>query len=199
MQRPMSITLAQTWLPRVGVQYDVLRVVLGSLFVAICAQITIPIQPVPITGQTLAVLLVGAALGSRLGALAMLAYLGEGLVGLPVFAGFNSAWSPSSMGMPVIVGPTAGYLVGFVVAAFVVGWLAERGWDRRAWSTIVAMIIGNAIIYLFGVAWLSTLLQSISKGIQFGMLPFLVGDAIKIAIAAGVLPGAWVLSGPRKK
>lgn len=199
MQRPMSITLAQTWLPRVGVQYDALRVVLGSLFVAICAQITIPLQPVPITGQTLAVLLVGAALGSRLGALAMLAYLSEGLAGLPVFASFNSAWTPSSMGMPVIVGPTAGYLVGFVVAAFVVGWLAERGWDRQAWSTVVAMVIGNAIIYLFGVAWLSTLLQSVSKGIQFGMLPFLVGDAIKIAIAAGVLPGAWVLSGPRKK
>jgi biotin transport system substrate-specific component len=188
------LTLATSWWPRAGVGPDVLRVVLGSLLVALCAQISIPIQPVPITAQTLGVLLVGALLGGRLGALSLLAYLGEGLVGLPVFAGGMGAWSPSSVpGVPVILGPTAGYLAGFVLAAGLVGWLAERGWDRRVLTAALAMVLGNLIIYAVGLAWLARFVPSGSL-LALGMLPFLPGDALKVVLAAAALPGAWSLT-----
>ncbi len=109
-------------------------VLAGSALVALAAQLRIdlPFSPVPVTGQTFAVLVVGAVLGARLGAAALLTYLVEGLAGLPVFAGGTSAWTPSSAGVPVIAGPTAGYLVGFVAAAAIVGALAERGFDRTS-------------------------------------------------------------------
>jgi len=197
--RTSRLTLAQLWWPRVGVQPDLARVVLGSLFVALCAQISIPLRPVPITGQTLGVLLVGALLGRRLGALALLAYLGEGLVGLPVFAGGTSAWSPSSVpGVPVIIGPTAGYLIGFVPAAFLVGWLAEHGWDRRVLSAAAAMALGNVVIYVLGLAGLARFVPPASL-LPLGLLPFLPGDALKIALAAAVLPGAWALTPGRRE
>lgn len=175
--------------------HNVILIVLFSLLLGISAQIAIPLPftPVPITMQTLMVLLTGMLLGSRLGSITILAYLAEGLAGLPVFAGGTSAWSPSSIpGVSVLLGPSAGYLVGFVFAAALVGWLAERGWDRVWWTTALAMVLGNVVIYAFGVGWLSTFL-GLSTAIGAGMLPFLIGDAIKIALAVIALPGGWAL------
>jgi biotin transport system substrate-specific component len=165
---------------------DLSLILLGSLFVALFAQIEIPMLPVPITGQTFAVLLVGALLGSKRGAAAMIAYIVEGAAGLPFFAGGAS-------GMAILTGATAGYLVGFVVAAYVIGLLAERGLERSVRTSIIPFLIGTLIIYLFGVAWLSIVLGSLAQGIQFGLLPFLIGDAIKLIAAALLLPGAWKL------
>ncbi len=170
---------------------DVLLVLGGSLFTALMARITIPLPftPVPITGQTLAVLLVGAALGSRRGALSMAAYVLEGALGLPVFAG-------GTAGLRRLTGPTGGYLIGFIAAAFVTGWLAERGWDRRPLWTALAMLIGNAVIYLFGLPWLAMFLGGFAgpKGaLALGLLPFIPGDLLKLALAAFLLPSAWWL------
>ena len=194
MLKATTLTLAQSWWPRVDLQSNAVRLVLGSVLVAVCAQINIPLQPVPITGQTLGVLLAGAVLGSRLGALSLAAYLAEGLAGLPVFAGGTNAWTPTrTPGVPVILGPTAGYLVGFVAAAYVVGWLAERGWDRRVLTAALAMVVGNLVIYALGLAGLARFVPAGSL-LPFGLLPFLPGDALKIALAAAVLPGAWALT-----
>src|SRR5215204_5351335 len=153
---------------------DAVRVVLFSAFVAL-------------TLQTLGVLFTGAVLGSRRGALALLLYLTEGALGLPVFAGGAS-------GVGYMLGPTGGYLVGFVVAAGVVGRLAQRGWDRRLVWAAVAMVIGNVIIYVCGVAWLAVFLGDLWGALVKGMLLFVVGDLIKIAVAALTLPGGWKLA-----
>jgi biotin transport system substrate-specific component len=166
---------------------DAVLVVLFSAFVALTAQVEIPLWPVPLTLQTLGVLFTGAVLGSRRGALALLLYLTEGALGLPVFAGGAS-------GVGYMLGPTGGYLVGFVVAAGVVGWLAQRGWDRRLVWAAVAMVIGNVIIYACGVAWLAVFLGDLWGALVKGMLLFVVGDLIKIAVAALTLPGGWKLA-----
>lgn len=174
----------------------VVAVVAGSALITLAARVAIPLpfSPVPITGQTFAVLLVGAALGSRLGALTVLSYLAEGLAGLPVFAGGTSAWSPGAAGAPVIVGPTAGYLAGFVLAAFVVGWLAERGLDRHVAGTLFAMALGNVAIYALGLLWLARFVGA-DRAVPLGLVPFLVGDALKIVLAAVALPAAWRVVG----
>ena len=190
-----TATMADAVLPRTGgVAGDALLVVGSTVLLAALAQVSVPLPftPVPITGQTLGVLLVGALLGSRRGGLAMLTYLGEGLAGLPVFAGGTSAWTPSTAGVPWIVGPTAGYLLAFPLAAFVVGILAERGWDRHVGSTVAMMAIGNLLIYVVGLAWLG---QYVGYGrvLGLGLVPYLPGDAVKILIAATVLPGGWRL------
>ena len=194
-------TLAAAALPRTAVHgpTTVLRsalLVLGaSLFVALSAQISIPMWPVPLTGQTLAVLLTGAVLGSRLGALALLVYLAEGLAGLPVFSAGANAWTATrTPGVPYILGTTAGYLVGFVVAAGIVGWLAERGWDRSVRRAALAMLVGQLVIYALGLIGLLRFLP-LEAAFQAGILPFLPGDAIKLALAALALPGAWRLLG----
>ncbi len=172
---------------RYALAYDAALILGGSFGIALSAQIAIPIGPVPITGQTLAVLLVGALLGSRRGALCILAYLAEGAMGLPVFAGGGG-------GMGVIVGPTGGYLIGFVAAAYVTGLLAERGWDRRVGTTLAAMLLGNAALYLFGLAWLSGFVGS-ERVLASGLLPFVPGDLLKMALAAVLLPSGWKLLG----
>jgi biotin transport system substrate-specific component len=164
-----------------------LLALVGSLLVAVSAQVQVPMYPVPMTMQPFAVIMIGAAYGSRLGAATLLLYMAEGALGLPVFAGMKG-------GAAVLMGPTAGYIVGFVLAAGAVGWLAERGWDRNVFATIAAMTIGMALIYIPGVAWLAALIGA-EKAIAAGMLPFLIGDAVKIALAAVVLPGAWWLIG----
>ena len=166
---------------------DAVLVVLFSAFVALTAQVEIPLWPVPLTLQTLGVLFTGAVLGSRRGALALLLYLTEGALGLPVFAGGAS-------GVGYMLGPTGGYLVGFVVAAGVVGRLAQRGWDRRLVWAAVAMVIGNVIIYACGVAWLAVFLGDLWGALVKGTLLFVVGDLIKIAVAALTLPGGWKLA-----
>lgn len=165
---------------------DLTLILLGSWVVALFAQIEIPLpfSPVPITGQTFAVLLVGALLGSKRGAAAMLAYITQGAAGLPFFAGGAS-------GFGILTGATAGYLAGFIVAAYVVGLLAERGMERSFKTSIVPFLVGTLIIYAFGVTWLSTIVGSFGKAIELGLLPFVVGDIIKLIAAAIALPVAW--------
>ena len=165
---------------------DAVLVVLFSAFIALTAQVEIPLWPVPLTLQTLGVLFSGAVLGSRRGTVALLLYLTEGALGLPVFAGGAS-------GVGYMLGPTGGYLVGFVVAAGAVGWLAQRGWDRRLLWAAVAMVIGNGVIYVCGVAWLAVFLGDPWGALFKGLLLFLIGDLIKIAVAALALPGGWKL------
>src|SRR5215208_6708306 len=181
-------TLVDVVLPRPrSWLFDATLVVVFSAFVALTAQVEIPLRPVPLTLQTLGVLFTGAVLGSRRGAVTLLLYLAEGAVGLPVFAGGAS-------GVGYMLGPTGGYLVGFVVAAGVVGRLAQRGWDRRLVWAAVAMVIGNVIIYACGVAWLAVFLGDLWGALVNGMLLFVVGDLIKIAVAALTLPGGWKLA-----
>jgi biotin transport system substrate-specific component len=179
---------------RVGPWLVNLVLILGfASFSAVSAYIRIdlPFSPVPITAQTLAVLLAGLCLGSRRGAAAQIAYVGEGLLGLPVFAGGTNAWSPSAAGVPVILGPTAGYLVGFVAAAFVVGWLSERGWSNRVQSLLFVLVLSNLVIYAFGALWLTHFVPGgLPSAIAAGILPFVVGDGLKIVVAAGVVPSA---------
>ncbi|HEY4422663.1 MAG TPA: biotin transporter BioY [Pyrinomonadaceae bacterium] len=162
-------------------------VIVFSLFIAACAQFSIHIGPIPITGQTFAVLLTGMLLGSRLGAAAVIAYLIEGAIGLPFFAGGGA-------GLVRFLGPTAGYLVAFPAAAFIVGAFAEHGWDKRYPTAIAAMAIGSAIIFLGGWAWFAILTNtSPVAAFKLAVLPFLLGDVIKIALAAAVLPTGWAL------
>jgi biotin transport system substrate-specific component len=166
----------------------IVLVLAGTALMALSAKLQVPMWPVPMTMQTFAVLVIGMAYGWRLGGATLLAYLAEGAAGLPVFA--------SGAGLAYMAGPTGGYLVGFVVAATLVGWLGERGWDRGVALTLAAMALGTAVIFAFGVAWLSTLI-GFAPAIANGMTPFLLGAAIKIALAAAVLPYAWRLIGRR--
>ena len=188
------LTLAQVMWPRPAsrpIVHDAMLVVCFSLLTGLAAQINIPLPLVPITGQTFAVLLTGALLGPRLGALAMVAYLLEGLAGLPVFAYWHSAWSPSAIpALPTILGPTAGYLISYPFAAGLVGLLASRGWDRKPLPTLAAMLLGSAIIYLFGAGWLAHFI-GLRGAILGGVLPFLGGDAVKALAAAALLPAGW--------
>ncbi len=169
--------------------YDGALVLGGSLLIALCTQIAVG-YPVPWTGQTFAVLMVGALLGSRRGALSVLAYLMQGLAGLPVF-------SHGRAGLAVFFGPTGGYLVGFVLAAYVVGRLAEWGWDRRPVTTILAMMLGNVVLYGCGLAWLACLVHLLGRPLgsvlAVGLYPFLPGEIVKIALATTLLPAGWAL------
>ena len=177
MHRQQDLTLWDAPLPRRGLLKDAILVLGASLSIALSAQIALqlPFSPVPITGQTLAVLLLGALLGSKRGALSVLAYLAEGTAGLPVFAGGGSgpAW---------LLGPTGGYLLGFVVAAWVVGSLSEHVWDRSVAGTLVIMLAGSATIYLFGLLWLAHFVGA-DKALALGLIPFVPGDSLKIALA----------------
>jgi len=187
MQGRTHLTLLDTVSPRSSVLRDAVLVLGGSLLIALSAQIAVrlPFSPVPISGQTCAVLLVGAFLGSRRGMLSVLAYLAEGAMGLPVFAGGGSgpAW---------LVGPTGGYLLGFVAAAGVVGWLCEHLGDRSIAGMAVVMLPGSATIYLLGLPWLAHFVGA-DKALALGLIPFLPGDLIKIALAASVLSVGWRL------
>lgn len=183
-----AVTLIDRMWPERRVLHNVLLVLAFTVIIALSARVSFPLpfSPVPFSLQTLTVLLAGVLLGSRLGMLTIVAYLAEGIAGLPVFA-------LGLAGPAVLVGPTAGYLIGFMFAAGLVGYLAERGWDRRVWTTLLAMVLGNLVIYAFGVSWLSYLLGSVSRALAGGVLPFLIGDAVKIALAVAILPGAWKL------
>jgi len=160
--------------------------IVGTILLWLSAKVQVPLYPVPITMQTLVVLVLGVAYGARLGAATMALYLLEGAVGLPVFSG---GWSEGG-GFYHLYGPTAGYLFGFVVAAGVCGRLAERGWDRHIMLAAAAMVIGNLIIYTLGLTWL-TIQIGLADAIKYGLLPFLVGDALKIALGTCALPIAW--------
>jgi biotin transport system substrate-specific component len=156
-----------------------------SLLIAAAAQVRIPTWPVPITGQTFAVLLTGALLGSRLGAAAVIAYLIEGASGLPFFQGFNG-------GAQYFAGQTAGYLIAFPAAAFITGAFAEHGWDKRFWTAAAAMAVGSIVILLSGWAWLSQFMPA-SVAFQAGVTRFILGDIVKIMLAAAALPLGWKL------
>src|SRR5262245_44954728 len=163
-------------------------VIVFSLFIAAWAQFAIHVGPIPITGQSFAVLLTGALLGSRLGAAAVIAYLIEGAVGLPFFA------PGGAPGMLRFFGPTGGYLVAFPAAAFITGAFAEHGWDKRYTTAVAAMAIGSAVILLGGWAWYSVVTNSSPLVVFYPAVgKFLVGDVIKIALAAAVLPTGWAL------
>jgi len=172
---------------RVGLLYDAMLVMGGSALVALLAQVAIPLpfSPVPLTGQTFAILLVGMVLGSARGSLSVLLYLAEGAVGLPVFAGGGA-------GLVRLAGPAGGYLIGFIFAAFVVGLLAERGWDRNVWRASLAMLVGNALIYAVGLPWLS-LFVGAQRVLLLGVYPFVIGDCVKLVAAALALPAGWKL------
>ena len=158
-------------------------IITGSFLIALAAQVAIPMYLVPVTGQTLAILLIGMTYGSRMAGCTVALYLFEGAIGLPVFA--NGA-----AGALYMFGPTGGYLAGFLIAAVTLGYLAERGMARTILSTAVTMLIGTAVIYVFGVAWLSMMI-GFEKAIIHGVLPFLYGDALKAIVAAGLMPFAW--------
>jgi biotin transporter BioY len=161
--------------------------VVFSLLTALAAQIVIPIGPVPITGQTFAVLLTGALLGSRLGSMAMIVYLVEGGVGLPFFYG-------GSGGIGHILGPTGGYLIAFPAAAFITGAFAENGWDKRFVTAIAAMAVGSTVILLAGWAWFSVLMHTAPiAAFKVSVAPHLIGDVVKILLAAAVLPTGWAV------
>jgi len=162
-------------------------VIAFSLFNALAAQIAIPIGPVPITMQTFAVTLTGALLGPRLGAAALIAYLIEGASGLPFFAGGLG-------GLGVLLGPTGGYLVSFPAAAYITGAFSEHGWDRRFLTAVAAMAIGSLVILLAGWSWLVVAMRTAPiAAFTVGVAPFLIGDVIKIILAAAVLPTGWAL------
>ena len=166
-------------------------VVLGIAALTLAAKLRVPMWPVPVTMQTFAVLTIGAAYGQRLGLATLLGYLVIGALGVPVFAG-------ETAGLAYFAGPTAGYLVGFMAAAALLGALARRGWDRSFRSMALALLLGNGVIYAFGLPWMAYLFLA-DKGaswvLQWGMTNFLVGDALKLALAALLLPAIWKLTG----
>lgn len=167
--------------------FDILMVLSGSLILALASQVSVrlSISPIPITLQTLAVLLIGATMGSKRGASAILLYIVEGASGMPVFAGGLS-------GIAYMLGPTGGYLLGFVAAAYVVGFCAERGYDRHVVTTFIILAIGNAITYTFGLLWLAFYVEK-SLALQMGLFPFITGDVLKIVMASLILPSGWAL------
>lgn len=166
---------------------NMILAVAGSMLVAVAAQVAIPMVPVPMTLQTLAVLAIGAAYGSRLGAATLALYALEGAIGLPVFAQMKSGVMLASFG----------YVLGFVAAAWLVGYLAERGWDKSIPKMFAAMLAGAAVLYVPGLIWLSVWVGGMDKAIAFGLTPFLAGDLVKAAIAALGFPAIWSLLGRR--
>jgi len=168
--------------------------VLGSLLIWLCAKIQVPFYPVPMTMTTFAILAIGMAYGWRLGAATVLLYLAEGAMGLPVFVGTPE----KGIGLAYMLGGTGGYLIGFVLAAACVGWLAERGWDKNALSTAMAMLVGNALIYIPGLLWLGTLFGWDKPILAWGLFPFVLADLTKLALAAALMPLSWKLLGRPK-
>lgn len=165
----------------------------GSLLLAASAKAQLPMWPVPMTMQTFVVLVIGMSYGARLAGATVALYLLEGALGLPVFAGTPE----KGIGLAYMAGPTGGYLAGFAIAAIAMGWLAERGWDRSLPYSVAAMTIGTVVQLVPGVAWLSVLI-GFDKAVAVGLMPFLVGAVLKLALAAAVLPLAWKAIGLRK-
>lgn len=166
---------------------SIILAVIGSALLWLSAKIQVPFWPVPMTMQTFVVLTLGMAYGWRLGAATVMLYLVEGAAGLPVFAGTPE----KGIGLAYMLGGTGGYLVGFVLAAAVCGYLAERGWDRRVVTTALAMLIGNALIYIPGLLWLGSLFGWDKPILEWGLTPFILGDVVKLALAAAILPLVW--------
>ena len=187
--RADAATLRLAVVGRSTILTDTLLVLAGTALVSLAAQVSIPLPftPVPITGTTFAVVLVGASLGAVRGVASLGLYLAIGLLGAPVFTGQNNGWD-------YFVGATGGYLVGFVLAAGLTGWLAERRWDRRFSSAVAAMLSGNVAVYLLGLPWLAHVLDAnLERTLEAGLYPFVVGDLLKLYLAGALLPAAWRL------
>lgn len=168
-------------------------VLAGAALVAVLAQVSIPLWPVPITGQTLGVIVVGAALGARRGAAALVTYMLIGLAGLPVFADFTGS-------LAAVAKPSFGFVIGFVFSAYVAGWFAERAWDRRPVLAFAGFAAASAVPFVFGIPYMAVVLNvamgldlSFVQILEAGLFPFIVGGLVKAAIAALAIPGAWAL------
>lgn len=193
----MQATLAETLWLRSGnslVRKAALALA-GSAVLAVSAKIQIPFYPVPMTMQTFVVLVIGMAFGWRLGVATILLYLAEGAAGLPVFAGAPE----KGVGLAYMLGGTGGYLAGFVLAAAACGYLAERGWDRSVLTTALTMLTGSVLIYTCGLLWLGGLMGWDKPIFEWGLLPFLYGEAAKLALATLVMPFVWRIAGARTK
>ena len=182
----MTLRPSNTLLPTNNALVALLMVLLGTLALAVSAKIQVPFYPVPITMQTYVVLFIGFAFGRRLAAITLLTYLLEGAVGLPVFA--------TGAGLAYLVGPTGGYLFGFVVAATLCGWLAEQEWDRSIAKTALAAVLGLAVIFALGLAWLGATIGWDKPLLALGLMPFLPGEAAKLVLLALTMPLAWTIS-----
>jgi biotin transport system substrate-specific component len=184
---PNAATLRLAAFPQTNVLTDALLVLAGTGLVAGAAQISVklPFTPVPITGQTFAVVLVGASLGAVRGTASLFLYLWLGVAGAPIYAHHDSGWN-------VITSASGGYIVGFILAAAVTGFLAEQGWDKRLSSSIGAMLTGNVVVYLVGLPWLAVVLNTnLEKTLEYGLYPFVPGDTLKLYLAAAALPATW--------
>jgi biotin transport system substrate-specific component len=183
-----STLMSLVW-PARSVQRTAILMLVGTALLALSAKIQVPFYPVPMTMQTLVVLVIGATYGWRLGGATVALYLLEGALGLPVFAG-------PAAGPAYMAGPTGGFLMGFLVSAMVTGFMAERGWDRSILRVLVMMAVGHAVIFLFGVSWLSTLMP-FERAWTVGATPFYAATLLKTALAAATMQAAWTVAARR--
>ena len=187
VSRPLvTLALPQKGMARLATQ--IFLAVLGTLLLTLSAKTRVVLGPVDMSLQTLVVLLIGASFGMRLGVATLLLYLAEGAIGFPVF----QATPEKGIGIAYMLGSTGGYLAGFVVMAAIAGWAADRGWDRNVLKLLAAMVVAEIVMMAMGWAWLSTLIGA-DKAWTFGVLPFILPDAVKVALAACLLPAAWSL------
>jgi biotin transport system substrate-specific component len=180
----MTNSLAETLVPQARTQlaYRTMLVAFGVVLLAISSKVQVPFWPVPMTLQTAVVLLIGASFGLRNATSTLLSYVAAGAAGFPVFA--------SGAGLAYMAGPTGGYLAGFLAAAMVMGWLADRGWGRGLVSAVLLLLLGQVVIFGFGVTWLAALIGP-AKAIAGGLLPFLPAEVLKTGLAAAVLAASW--------
>jgi biotin transport system substrate-specific component len=179
---------------RLGALRAAILMVAGTALLTLSAKVQVPFYPVPMTMQTLVVLVLGAAYGWRLGGATVALYLLEGAAGLPVFAGTP----PTVAGLAYLAGPTGGFLLGFVAAAMLTGWMAERGWDRSLLRVVVMMTLGHAAIFAFGLAWLTTLMP-LAKAWAVGAAPFVAATLLKTALAVAMMQAAWTVAARRSE
>jgi biotin transport system substrate-specific component len=194
MTNPKGLVLTEAFGPRDGAALRLKQAALvigGILLLAVAAKIKVPMWPVPVTMGTFAVLAIGAAYGARLGLATIIGYMARGALGFDVFAGSSA----EQYGITYMMGGTGGYLVGYVMATVALGWLARRGWDRSVLWMAAAMVVGNALIYAPGLYWLGALYGWEKPILDWGLTPFLVGDVLKLALAALLLPALWKLVG----
>jgi biotin transport system substrate-specific component len=187
---PMQPTLSDVLWPSARGARHLLLVLVGSGLLTISAKLQIPLWPVPMTMQTYVVLVLGMTYGPRLGTLTVLFYLAQGALGVPVFAGTPE----KGLGLPYMLGPTGGYLLGFLLAVAVSGWLARRGWDRSAGWTLLAMTLGHAVIFVPGVSWLAMQIGW-ERAVASGLTPFCLATVAKTALGVVTMPVAWRLLG----
>jgi len=180
-------TLVNTVWKDASLLRNILLAIGGSILLTASAKFKVPMYPVPVSMQTFVVLILGMVYGWKLGGATVFLYLLQGAMHLPVFAGTPE----KGLGLAYMTGPTGGYLAGFLFAAMLVGWLAQRGWDRNIVTIFLGMVLGNAVIYAFGLYWLGTVLGWDKPIVEYGLIPFIWGDLLKIILAMLVIPAAW--------